>query len=152
MTLSVTKELRTYSISKRTLILFFHEVSWTIYYSHKDLGVIFSFDLKWSCHYEHIIAKALKILGLLRRQLSSSNCINTKKILYIFIVRSWLLYCSPLWRPHLMKDIILLERVQRRATKFIFNDYSSDYKSRLIKLGMLPLMCVYELADILFFY
>jgi len=29
---------------------------------------------------------------------------------------------------HLLKDIILLERVQRRATKY---DYSSDYKSRL---------------------
>ena len=50
-----------------------------------------------------------------------------------------------------MKDIILLERVQQRATKFILNDYSSDYKFRLIKLGMLPLMCVYKLADIFFF-
>jgi len=66
-------------------------------------------------------------------------------------VRSCLLYCSPLWRPHLLKDIILLECVQRRATKFILNDYSSDYKSRLVKLGMLLLMYVYELADILFF-
>jgi len=50
-----------------------------------------------------------------------------------------------------MKDIMSLERVQRRATKFILNDYSSNYKYRLVKLGMLPLMCVYELANIMFF-
>ena len=57
----------------------------------------------------------------------------------------------PLWRPHQVQHIILLERVQRRASKFILNDYSTDYKSRLIKLNLLPLMYIYELMDILFF-
>ncbi len=44
-----------------------------------------------------------------------------------------------------------LETIQRRATKFILNDYSSDYKSRLTKLNMLPLMMTLELNDIIFF-
>ena len=61
------------------------------------------------------------------------------------------MYCSPLWRPYLIQDILLLEKVQCRATKIILNDYTSDYKSRLIKLQLLPLMYVYELSDILFF-
>ena len=74
-----------------------------------------------------------------------------KKVLYLHIVRSCLLYCSPLWRPHQVQHIILLERVQRRASKFILNDYSTDYKSQLIKLNLLPLMYIYELMDILFF-
>jgi len=51
----------------------------------------------------------------------------------------------------LLKDIKLLENVQRRATKFILSDYHSDYKSRLIQIGILPLMYIYEIADILFF-
>ena len=44
-------------------------------------------------------------------------------------------------------------KVQRRATKFILNDYTSDYKSHLIKLQLLPLVYVYvyELSDISFF-
>ena len=46
---------------------------------------------------------------------------------------------------------MLLERVQRRASKFLLNDYSSDYKSRLISLNLLPLSMVMELNDILFF-
>ena len=50
-----------------------------------------------------------------------------------------------------MKDILTIEKIQRRATKFILNDFSSDYKSRLISLGLLPLMFIYELFDILFF-
>jgi len=66
-------------------------------------------------------------------------------------VRSKLLYCSILWRPHLLKDIELIVKVQRRATKFILSDYSSDYRPRLIQLSMLPLMYIYEIADILFF-
>ena len=51
----------------------------------------------------------------------------------------------------MIEDIDLLERVQRRAIKFILSDYSSDYKTRLIQLGMLPLMYILEIADIVFF-
>ena len=56
-----------------------------------------------------------------------------------------------MWRPRFIKDIQLLERVQRRATKYILNDFTSDYKDRLISLELLPLMMFYELLDIMFF-
>ena len=49
-----------------------------------------------------------------------------------------------------MKDILLLEQVQRRATKFILNNYTMDYKARLFHLKLLPLMYVLELHDVLF--
>ena len=39
----------------------------------------------------------------------------------------------------------------RRALKFILNDYISDYKSCLLKLGLLPLMHVLDFYDIMFF-
>jgi len=58
------------------------------------------------------------------------------------------MYCSQLWRPRHIQDILLLERVQRRST---LNDYTSDYCTRLIKLSLLPLMYVYELNDLIFF-
>jgi len=35
-------------------------------------------------------------------------------------------------------------------TQFILNYYSSDYKSRLVSLQMLPLMMLCELNDIIF--
>ena len=66
------------------------------------------------------------------------------------MVQSQLLYCTQLWRPHLMKDILTLEQIQRRATKYLLNDYTSSYKTRLVKLRILPLMYLFELQDILF--
>ena len=56
-----------------------------------------------------------------------------------------------MWHPHLLKDIDSLEAIQRRSTKFILNDYTFLYKSRLLSLQLLPLMMLYELNDILFF-
>jgi len=76
---------------------------------------------------------------------------QAKRTLYLTLVRSKLLYCSPLWRPYLTKDFLLLERVQRRVTKFILNNYIMDYKTRLTQLNLLPVMYVLELHDILFF-
>ena len=61
-------------------------------------------------------------------------------------LRSQITYGSPIWRPSLIKDIKFIEQIQRRATKFILNDYHSDYYNRLIKLQILPLMYMFELA------
>ena len=50
----------------------------------------------------------------------------------------------------LLKDLTDLERIQRQSTKFefILIDYTSDYKSRLLKLKLLPLMYMLDLSDI----
>ena len=102
-------------------------------------------------HYSIISAKAYKQLGLIRRTFSSSVSIRAKKLLYLSLVRSQLTYCCQIWRPHLIKDITFLDRIPRQATKFILNDFSADYKTRLISLSLLPLMFLYELFDVLFF-
>ena len=44
-----------------------------------------------------------------------------------------------------------MERIQRRSTKYILNDYTSDYKTSLLKLKLLPLMYLLDLSDVLFF-
>ena len=117
----------------------------------KDLGILISSDLSWSHHISRITSKAYKILGLLRRTFASSNNVTTKKKLYISLVRSQLTYGSQIWRPFLLKDINPIEQIQRRATKYILNDYTSDYRSRLITLNLLPMSMLLELNDICFF-
>ena len=52
-----------------------------------------------------------------------------------------------MWCHRFINYIQLLERVQRRATKYTLNDFTSDYKDRLISLEPLPLMMFYELLD-----
>ena len=116
----------------------------------KDLGIIFSNDLFWTHHYKQIITKDYQKLGIICRTFSALIPTHTKQLLYLSLIRSQLTYCSQIWRPCLIKDIISLEQVQHRATKYILNDYSTDYKTRLASLHILPLMYSFELADILF--
>ena len=92
-----------------------------------------------------------KMLHLLRRIFSTTHCPQNKRALYVSLIRSKLMYNSPLWHPQLIKDITVIELVQWRATKYILSDYSSSYKARLITLKLLPLMMQFELNDILFF-
>ena len=68
-----------------------------------------------------------------------------------------------LWQPHLIKDILKMARIQRRATKYILGGYISGYKIHLgwlhiglhvaphIHLDLLPLVSEFEITDILFF-
>ncbi len=109
-------------------------------------------NLKWDHHYDSISAKAYQKLGLIKRTFSTSNSISTKKQLYLSLVRSQLSYGSQLWLPMLIKHIVSLEKIQRRATKFIVG-YNSNlsYKERLIQLNLLPLMYHLELLDVVFF-
>ena len=109
----------TFNISKSCLLRFYNRSTSTIdatYQSDipsldrcKDLGIIFCSDLSWSHHYNHILAKAYRQLGLIRRTFSSVS-VRAKKLLYISMVRSQLTYCSLIWRPHLIKQRRLANR------------------------------------------
>ncbi|XP_065894272.1 uncharacterized protein [Dysidea avara] len=118
--------------------------------SHKDLGITISSDLSWDQHYNNIILKTYRMLGLLCRSFSRHQTVRAMKTLYISLVRSQVTNCSIIWRPNLIKGITLIEQIQRRATKFILNDYSSDYFDRLKQLNLLPLMHTFELNEIVF--
>ena len=118
--------------------------------SHKDLGITISSDLSWDRHYKNIIPKAYRMLGLLCRSFSRHQTVIAKKTLYISLVRSQITYCSMNWRPNLIRDITLIKQIQRRATKFILNDYSTNYFNRLKQLNLLPLMYILELNEIVF--
>jgi len=105
--------------------------------------------MHWDSHYTNINSKAYKILYPIRHTFILPS-VTARKRLYLTLVRSKLLYCCPFWRPHLIINIINLKRIQQQAKKFILNDYSLDYKSRLLSLQILPLMQFLELNDILF--
>lgn len=118
--------------------------------SYKDLGILVNGSLSWSAHINQICSKAYRSFHIIKRNIPPISSINLRKQLYLSLVRSHLTYCSQLWRPHLFKDIKNLEKVQRRASKFILHDYSSNYRTRLLSLNLLPLSYWLELQDILF--
>ena len=117
----------------------------------KDLGVIFTENLSWSDHIDYILSKAYRTLFLLKLTFSTSSSISVKKNLYLSTVLPIVTYGSCVWRSSKLRDIIALEKLQRRATKFILNYPKMDCKSCLLRLNMLPLMYRYKIYDIMFF-
>ena len=95
----------------------------------KDSRLTISADMKVSKQCGIAAAKGNQILGLIRR-----NIVYTEKLiipLYKTIVRPHLEYCIQSWRPYRKKDIDMLERVQRRATKMIPRLRNISYEMRL---------------------
>ena len=109
--------------------------------SIKYLGVNITSNLHWGKHVDEICNKAYKILGLLRRNLSS--CPREVKILaYKGLIRPILEYASAAWDPHQKFLQEKLEKVQNQAARFIASDYSCDPGSMtkiLVDLKLEPL-------------
>ena len=90
---------------------------------HPYLGVEITHNLKWSIHINDIVAKANRALWFIRRNLHRcSKAIKEK--MYIALVRPHLEYACAVWDPHVTSDIQKIEMVQRRAARFVANEYS----------------------------
>jgi len=92
--------------------------------SHPYLGVCITNNLSWNNHIQETCAKANRTLGFLKRNLYSCNQ-TTKLLAYRSLVRPLVEYASSVWDPHTSKNITQLEAVQKRAARFIVNDYKS---------------------------
>jgi len=52
---------------------------------------------------------------------------KTLKLLYTSLIRSHFSFASQVWAPQsVIKNLLLIERTQRRATKFICNDQNMN--------------------------
>ena len=106
--------------------------------TEKDLGVLISKDLKPSKHIKEVVTKANQCLGMIRRSFSHIDR-DIFLLVYKTFIRPKLEYCSNIWSPHLIKDINLLENVQRRATKMVVGLHALPYEERLRKLDLFSL-------------
>ena len=95
-------------------------------------------NLKSDVQAKYAAAKASRILGQLNRTFKYWTVENFK-VIYCAYVRPHLEYAAPAWSPHLKKDIKVLERIQRRATKLVPKLRNLSYQSRLNILNLTTL-------------
>ena len=91
--------------------------------SVKYLGVTINSKLNWSEHIARITSKASSVLGFLQRNFKKCPT-NIKVLCYKSLVLPVLEYGCTIWDPYTNKDIKNLKKIQKRAARFILNDYS----------------------------
>ena len=100
------------------------------------LGVEISSNLEWKHHIKSITGKAKKTLYFLQRNLYNYPP-EVRKQAYISLVRPTLEYAASCWDPHHQKDIDTLEAVQRKAARFISNNFrKTSVTSQLTNLDL----------------
>ena len=106
----------------------------------KDLGVIFDSKLSFDAHVQCVISKANRNIGIIRRTfryLSRKSFIQ----LYKSLVRPHLEYGNTIWFPCLKRQSSSIEKVQRRATRFLFerNTYNyveiTDFNASIVEIS-----------------
>ena len=139
-------------ISKRSLSFSISGINLVELCEVKDLGVIFNSDLNFCNHINAVVIKAKQRLYLLRK---SFVCTNEFALISAFktYVIPLLEYCSPVWSPSTVRDIIRLESVQRSFTKSLKLCCSSmSYSERLLCCGLYSLERRRLFADLTFLY
>ena len=93
----------------------------------KYLGVTLSSDFTLSKHVTSICNKIRKLIGMYHRKFYKYSNQETSLTLYKSIIRPHLEYASPVWSPHLVKDIKCIEDVRKPALRVCTKYWGSNY-------------------------
>ena len=104
----------------------------------KDLGVLIHRTLSVSNNCAVAVKKVNQMAGHIYRTVTHKS-VQTVVPLYKALVRPHLEYCSLVWSPYLKKDILSIEKVQRRVTKMIPSISALTYEERLKRTGLISL-------------
>jgi hypothetical protein len=91
--------------------------------SCKYLGVTLASNLNWNKHVDSITLKANKTLHFVMRNCRGMD-VEAKSLAYQSLVRPTLEYSSMVWDPYLESQVQKVERIQRKAARFVRNQFS----------------------------
>ena len=114
----------------------------------RDLGVIIDESLKFHRHAAAAVKKANTAWGIIKKSFITLDT-RTLPLLYKSMVRPHLEYGKVIWGPHYKGDQVMVEKVQKRATKLIPCIQHLPYDQRLKILKLPSLMYRRRRGDML---
>ena len=116
-----------------------------------DLGVLFTSEFKFGPHIHHIVQKANRLIGLIKKSFDFLDA-PMLRTLYTSLVCPYLDYACVVWCPFQLGDIRIIEKVQRRATKIIQSLKDKSYYDRLVSLNLPSLLYRRRRMDVIMVY
>ena len=105
-----------------------HDQQLEIVTETKYLGITISNNLSWNNHINNIETSANQAQGMLRRNIKKApQHTKTKAVNTLNKTKSRIQLSSAVWDPYTKENIDKIERVQRRAARYVYNNY--DYSS-----------------------
>ena len=101
---------------------FIHNQKLALRTEAKYLGVTIGSDLSWSRHADNITKKANSTMGFLKKNIRSAPQ-AAKETAYKTFVRPIVEYAATTWAPFTDTETSKIEMVQRRAARFVSNEY-----------------------------
>ena len=100
------------------------------------------------------IKTSLRFTSLINAKIAAIKYSSVRRTLYLSLVKSNLCYACEVWSPYICSQKTKMERVQRRATRWILKARKGDssYNERLVDLNLLPLCYDREIKDLMLFY
>jgi ribonucleases P/MRP protein subunit RPP40 len=117
----------------------------------RDLGIILTPDFKFSAQSAHAASKANSMLAMLRHTFMSRD-VETWSSLYRTYIRPHLEFAISAWNPLLKRDIKMLEKVQRRVTRFPTVLKNVEYHERLVRMKLTSLETRRRRGDLIQLY
>ena len=91
----------------------------------KYLGIIIDKNLTWSEHVKKVVNKANSVRGFLLQRNLTKCPLSIISSYYLSLVRPILEYACGIWSPYHQCNIHQVETVQRRAARYVMNNFSS---------------------------
>lgn len=90
--------------------------------SYKYLGVVISSNLKWDKYIDYVVEKAYNKLWCPRITCKCDSS-DIKLQVHVLLVRPVIEYASNVWDLYTTTNILKVEKVQRKAIRFVYGVY-----------------------------
>ena len=111
-----------------------HTIYMTITWRRKKpastLASLWTKKMNWDQHVNSVVMKGKRTSGFLRRNLKQCTT-PIKAATYTTVVRPAVEYASTVWDPYRQRHIKAVEQVQRRAARYVCNNYTDRTPGRV---------------------